>query len=444
MTSGKLNLKTYQNKPRIYRPVAGAVNISRLFVWSDDKGEYLAPLRGRIYLARRYEKSALGRKVRITQYFESLDDARSWQGHVELRTETASRVPKAKAKPKGPTFFVVCKEWQERKYPTLAVGTRVHYDQLLRQHFGPLMEMGIHEIVPSVVDSWIAGLKKRLGKTHQSRQRKSFQHELTLLGVILRYYGEYHEDPEFRYPVKRRHREDAKLRITGDEKPKDLSLEEFLKFRRFLESGAHGKTMAVLATVQFFQALRVSEVAALHWEDVLLNFKSPVESRLRIVRHVEFSRKAGMPSKISPGFKNSYATGGSKELPLFPEPYDALKALYYVGAKGLVFQNRGKFFEYRHVQRAYNEAFKAAGLPYRSTHVMRHGGCRRVYNETGDLGLAAQILGNVSPDTVNVYAKRHKSALTNYAKEKWQKDAAATPLASAGWSQLVADSVEAL
>jgi len=272
-------------------------------------------------------------------------------------------------------------------------------------------------------------MKIRVGETYQSRMRKSFLHELTLLGVILRYYSEYHDDPEFRYPIKRRHREDAELRVSEHDKPKDLSVDEFIRFREALASGLYGEVMAALATVQYFQALRISEAAALHWEDVHLNFRVPEESRIRISRHIEFSRKRGLSSKIAPGFKNSHATGGMKELPLFPAAYSALRELFYVGAKGLVFQSPEEtFFEYRQIQRAYNIAFKKAGLPYRSTHVMRHGGCRAVYNETGDLGLAAQILGNVSPDTVNVYAKRHKSALTNYAKTKWRADSPAETL----------------
>jgi integrase len=426
MTSKRFNSKCYQGKARVYRPVPGTTNVSKLFVWDETKAEYLPPDRGLNYLARRYDQGPVGKRQRVSQYFATLDEARNWQARLEAastsKDESYERAERKARRAQGPKLKDVIREWQNRKYQALAVGTRVHYDQLIEKHFQSLIDLRVNAVTSSVIDGWIAEMKSRVGETHQSRMRKSFLHELTLLGVILRYYSEYHDDPEFRYPIKRRHREDAELRVNDHDKPKDLSVDEFIKFREALAMGLHGPALAAMATVQYFQALRISEAAALHWEDVHLNFRSPEESRIRVSRHVEFSRKRGMSSKIAPGFKNSHATGGMKELPLFPPAYAALRELFFVGAKGLVFQSpEGTFFEYRQIQRAYNIAFKKAGLPYRSTHVMRHGGCRAVYNETGDLGLAAQILGNVSPDTVNVYAKRHKSALTNFCKTKWQQ-----------------------
>lgn len=84
-----------------------------------------------------------------------------------------------------------------------------------------------------------------------------------------------------------------------------------------------------------------------------------------------------------------------------------------------MFHVDGSHFEYRQIQYAYDKAFKAAGLPYSATHVMRHGGCRRVYNATGDLSIAQQHLGNKSMQTVAVYAKRSAAALTNVAHAEW-------------------------
>jgi len=149
---------------------------------------------------------------------------------------------------------------------------------------------------------------------------------------------------------------------------------------------------------------------------------SPKDSRLRIVRHVEWGRSSGMPTEITPGFKNSGPLGGEKEQPIFPESFAALKTLYKIGAKGLIFHDgTGDVFSYQFTQRSYNRAFKRAGLPYSATHVMRHGGCRRVFNETKDLGVAAQILGNISLATVEVYAKRYKTALTELSQSHWER-----------------------
>ena len=112
------------------------------------------------------------------------------------------------------------------------------------------------------------------------------------------------------------------------------------------------------------------------------------------------------------------------ELPLFPETYKALMEFRGgLPAIGLVFSVQGKLFEYRQIQAAYNTAFRRAGLPYSSTHVMRHGGCSAVYNLTGDLTIAQQHLGNKSLETAKVYAHRNSKALTEVAKEIWKNTA---------------------
>ncbi len=420
MTRRKPNLKTYQGKKRIYLKASGTSGIHRLFIWDGSKGEYLPPSRGKIYLAMRYERDGYGSKKRRGRYFETLPEARDWQNHA---TNSVDENMPAEAKDLSPKFEAITDEWRQRKYPGYAAGTRDQYDKLIRLSFDGLMNLQVRSITPAVLDNWIGELKENMGRHLQAKTRKSFEKELTCLGVILRYYENYHDDPEFRFPIKRRHREDIKLRTDVKTQGKDLPLEDFFKFREALKTGAGKETMAALATVQYFQALRISEAAALHWEDITMDFKSPENSRIVIKRHITWARKRGGTSCISPGFKNSHALGGEKEMPVFPETFKALRSVYLVGGKGLVFSDKNQsFFSYKQIQNAYDSAFKRAGLNYTGTHVLRHGGCRNVFNETKDLGVAAQILGNVSMGTVEVYAKRYKAALTDLAKKHWQEE----------------------
>ena len=54
--------------------------------------------------------------------------------------------------------------------------------------------------------------------------------------------------------------------------------------------------------------------------------------------------------------------------------------------------------------------------------IMRHGGCRRVLNQSGaDLSMAKQILGNRDLKTVMVYAQRDTQALTQFAQRAWEQ-----------------------
>ena len=78
----KFDPKIYQNKNRIYRPVPGATNILRLWVWSAEKKEYRTPERGNVFDVRRYEYNGQGGRRRVKRYFETLEAARAWQNYA--------------------------------------------------------------------------------------------------------------------------------------------------------------------------------------------------------------------------------------------------------------------------------------------------------------------------------------------------------------------------
>ncbi len=380
-------------------------------------------------MAKRYEPQIGGRLKRVVQFFEKLDDARKWQSWINEEKDQLSVQVNSSARSEntgaqtssGPLFKAVVQEWKKRIFPTLAESTQWQYEKIVRLYFGSLMDLSIHQITSQRLDQWIDELKAQAKRS--TKGRKSFEHELGLLAIVFKYYGDYHEeDMHFRFPIKDRHRKDIWLKVAKSHAPKDLSAEEFERFRKELLKGPNGELMAVLATVQYFQALRISEAAAIDWEDVRLDAKSPFKSRLMICRSVVWPRKRGFESYVKAGFKNSDSNGGVKEQPLFPEAFEALNAWKGKGSKsGLVFQVHGEHLEYRPIQYAYNRAFKQAGLPYRSTHVMRHGGCRNIYNEVPDTAVAQQLLGNTTLQATLVYAKRHAGALTRVAESHWER-----------------------
>ena len=212
-------------------------------------------------------------------------------------------------------------------------------------------------------------------------------------------------------------------------RPKDIKEKEFFLFRDVLkklyfkdEFKERGEIMAALASVQYYQAYRISEAAALHWEDVYLDYQNPENSRLKVVRAVFWPRRKDLQSYVKEGFKNDESNDGVKEHPMFPETFEILSSLHRPGATGLIFHIHGTHLEYRAIQSAYDRAFKCVALPYRGTHIMRHGGCRRVYNqEGGDLAVAQQLLGNSDLKSTLVYAKRDANALTQVAHKHWDR-----------------------
>lgn len=445
-TRKKFDPKTFRGKARIYLPVAGSQGVQRVYVWDSSAGEYRPPAAGKAYLARRWERTEFGTRVRATRYFATLDEARGWRQHLEPQ---GSAAPGAEAKvdevDRGPTLAEVVDGWRRRRLPALAVGTRVSYENLLRLHFGKLMPVPVRGLTPALIDAWLAELVDGRDKFKKGKLRKSFSHELQLLTTILRDYHDYADDPQFVVPVRSRHRKAARLRNRLTAVKKDLTEAELQAFLSALEHGSkYGPVLSVLAVVQYYQALRISEAAALRWEDVRLDEASPRRSRLYVTQHVCFVRGGQREAFIEPGFKNSDACGGIKEHPMLPPVYAALRRLWNPGASGLVFQPPGRpgtFFTYRSIQFAYNQAFAKAGLPYTSTHVMRHGGTRKTYDETGgDLEVAKQHLGNRDLASVLVYAQRSATAFNRYADAQWDvhdgaKDEASDGKAGRKWSQ---------
>lgn len=409
--------KQFSGKPRVYVPVAGAEGVLRLYSWDEVRKEYRPPAGAKSYLARRWEIEGC-RRLRRSKYFDSLADARAWRARLSGRPESPNDVS-------GPGFSDVVTEWKGRRYPSMAATTQVAYDKLLRLYFGPLLELPIRAISPQVIDRWIDGLIAGRDRYGRGETRKAFKHELSLLSGILRYYAEYTDDPEFVMPLKQRHRDAVRLRNRSAPARKDLSEAAFRTFLAELGRGRDGGQLVALATTQFYQALRISEVAALHWDDVHFDFADPCRSRLTFTRHVAYARSKTVEDRIETGSKNSDGmVGGVKEHPMLPEVFACLSRLYRPGSTGLVFTfpATGGFWPYRALQSRFDRAFKRAGLPYRGTHVMRHGGTRKTFDETrGDIGVAQQILGNRSRQTVDVYAQRASSAFTRYAETQWER-----------------------
>lgn len=422
MKKDRFNPKHYRDTPRIERTVA--TNIVRVWSWNEKAKEYLAG----DFLARRWEARPEGGKHRARQSFESLEAARAWQSRLEdaATTRPAPDAPPVSSAPsdaaaQGPTFGEVYARFYQRKVSKKSIGTRHNYDRYVRLHFQTLLPMPIRSITSRVIDEWIDLLHESLGKTQQSSTRVSFSHELSVLRCVLKFYASDFDDDAFGMPLKDRHVENVRVR-EAPPRHRDLTVDEFEAFLFELRKGKYGETLGAMARLQFEQALRISEAAGVFHEDLVLDAAHPERSRLRLCRHVFYPRRGGEAPSILPGFKNS--RGGStsvRVVPLFPAAFEALTKYGAGKGRGLVF-GTGPLapFSARQIQKAYDTAFARAGLPYTGTHVLRHGGARRVLNESGgDLTLAQMVLGHDDLDSTLVYAKRSQDAFQRHVDKAW-------------------------
>lgn len=394
-------------KKRIEKSIPGNPGISKISYLEEDTGKQLPPERGNTYIASRKRLKDL-KMVKEKKAFPTLAEARRWRNSSEQDNSKNNG---------GKSFKEVIGNYSKIQMPTLRQSTQDSYKRLIEKYISPLQEYKIGSITPEVIDSWIEWLKENT----ERKTRQSFSHELDVLSGIFNFYKDYNDS--FVSPILPRHRKSIKFSNKVSQKAKDLTREEFFRFRDVLKEGKHGPSMYVLATVQFFQALRISEVAALRSEDIRWH---PLEenSRLKIQSSVRYPRKKGMPPEIQESFKNGAKSGGIKEQPIRPETALALKNGYLdLNKPGLLFLDmEGKLFTYREIQNAYDTAFEKAGLPYTGTHIMRHGGARDVYNRNnGDLAMTQQLLGNRDYRSALVYAQRSTNALTEFSKNEWRE-----------------------
>jgi integrase len=315
--------------------------------------------------------------------------------------------------------------WRDRHVHDLSSNTKIRY-RVIEGTYDFFRNYQICDIRSQHVDIWLE-LMIRDAEAKRGK-RLSFVYELRILKSIFRFYKESFEHVRFEIPIRKRHFQRAV--IPGKIKKissKNLTRKDFDLFRKSLHEDSHeGKTLSYLATLHFLHALRISEVAAIHWEDIYLNEQDPASSFLRIRRSYKWHtpRKAVLEN----GFKNSEANQGIKDLPLFPESYRLIVKMKKEKIRkgetltGLLFHTaEGKPFSYRMIQYAYDCAFKRQGLNFSGTHILRHGGCRDHYRKNENLEIAQQLLGNTNIKNTIIYTESKGEALAKSIRREWKK-----------------------
>lgn len=289
------------------------------------------------------------------------------------------------------------------KSSILKLNTINLYKRIYDCHFHFFDNIEMKDLSSKLIEDWIINMK--LNNTN--KQRISFEHELTLLKNIINFYNDFSEDNSSVDIIRKKHT------LLCNIKPRKKNIKKELReseFKCFIQKLAifNGREFELLAMLQYYCALRISEVVALHYSDFNLDFNNPYLSFIRIERSIVFSHDSNQKSYIQSGFKN----GDVKILPIFPELFIYLKQYLDDYKDSFLFIKGDKILEYKRIKTAYNTAFKRAGLNYHGTHILRHGGCSRVFNLSGgNIIVAAQLLGNSEQETIKTYAHSYQNTL---------------------------------
>lgn len=279
--------------------------------------------------------------------------------------------------------------------------TIILYQRIFKLHFNFLSDMEIDSLTSRTIDDWI----KYLRINNRNNQRISYEHELTLLKNIINFYNEFLDGSLD--IIKKKH--SILCNVTHKRKRTDKEFRES-EFKRFLQklSLLYGQEFELLAMIQYYSALRISEAVALHYNDLYLDYDNPYLSYIKVNKSIVFSHDSEHEDYMQDGFKN----GDIKLIPIFPELFVYLKNVIDKYKDNFLFINEQKILKYNKIKRAYNSAFRLAGLSYRGTHILRHGGCSRVFNLSGgNIIVASQLLGNSEKETIKTYAHSYQNTL---------------------------------
>ena len=180
-----------------------------------------------------------------------------------------------------------------------------------------------------------------------------------------------------------------------------MSGEEVLRFLEafecIAESTGKGKLFFYLAFFQLCTGARIGEACAIHWNDVDL-----ITGHLNISKNVKWGRGKDSETSIKPFTK----TGVGRRIPMTKDLRYLLSKMKQSPSGKLVFSEDGNEpLSYRSVQHYYARAFKAAGISWKGSHVLRHTFSTNYLTATKDYVSLSRFLGHASTRQTEHYAK---------------------------------------
>ena len=320
--------------------------------------------------------------------FESLAEAQYWRQHFKKESKSYS------------TLKDVWKCMQEMHFPTLALSTINIWKRryILLQE---LEHLSMNEITSSQISSWI--IQKVIlfkDESYQSLRgnagRCNLNNELNLLVTIFYWYKQsdvYEKEAiALTCPVKKKHREQGFIKPIPDRR-KNINLDHTLVFLEELKP-----LYKDLATLQFYCAARIGEVAGLQWS--CIDFKN----RRMLIKHTclwDNSSKKFTTLKNFPKNKETRPVFITQEIMEILER----RSTFRLPGNNFVFHVDGRPLNYGTIQVNYRNAQRKSGIPYTGTHILRHGMAKLARKVGGGLDAVVAMTGHKDLKLANYYSK---------------------------------------
>jgi len=303
------------------------------------------------------------------------------------------------------TFGDVFRDYMAGPFQSLRATTRRAREPRIKYLQNcPLSHLYLSDMAPIHITNWIDWMKE----VSVGHRRQNFKEELVFLVTVLNWHKD-HRDPSFVLPVMKPHRRKQILHKDVAPRRKDyfMPAEQVRSWLEVMERSAK-RVYFELAKFMVHTGLRVEEAAALEWSKVNLQTGS-----LRIEDSMAWGPKPYWQGKT----KNESSNRIIRIPPVLLELLHSIKnrgilEISWPGLDGRL-ENRSPIFlnhknkplTYERIRHHFNNGFKALGLEWSGTHIMRHTFATLSFEATSSIAKTQATLGHSSEKQTREYAK---------------------------------------
>lgn len=295
-------------------------------------------------------------------------------------------------------FFSDCFDrYLEEAFPLLQVSTQQSFENRFKYFTkGPLFHCRMENFTSQSVHIWIDWMKGQ--PTAKTKRRKSFARELRILSVILNWYRNF-VDENFIVPITKKHRQLCYYKPVTPRRPDYfIRPDDVKRWVEWLKENKENPAYWKLAVFMLLTGTRVSEACGMCWDAVDLE-----SGTASVIRRMRWDQRTKQPY-----LEQAAKTKTSVRLLHLPdELIEMLRELKKeTGREELLFRSmNNKPLSYTRIPLCFNQGFKALGLPWRSTHILRHTYATIALYATRDISAVQASLGHASQKMTEKYAK---------------------------------------
>lgn len=346
----------------------------------------------------RYQVELFVEGARIkTKTFRTKAEADAW--HVEEKKKLLSGEPQKLGRSQK-FFSEVLAAYKRDRVPELRRSSQQVVENRMRYvEIDFLLNQRMSHFDGSVVDKWIKTLLRL--PTAKDPSRKSFDKELTTLTAVLNWYRNF-QDESFVVPVVKRHKNAVRYKKVLPRRPDHyIRQEDMLVWLCYMKLEREHKVYFRLAMFMVHTGVRVGEAAGLCWDAVDLD-----QRQVTIRRSVSWDHSTREPMLVD-DVKNHSSFRVIKIPEIICKIFkEMLSEVSPLRAKTRpVFLRCDALLGYRGIQHRFNVGFKKAGLPFRSTHILRHTYATFALLTTRDVSAVQSTLGHTNVRQTEHYAK---------------------------------------